>query len=669
MPVDPEKPGSFLIGSGVHDVTGPAAKVGMMGYAQFGQTTAGIHMRLRSRAFVIASPSNGKRVVFVSADLHSISQAVKLGVVKMLKRKYGVRLYSRDNVLISATHTHSGPGGFSRYRLYLFPYLKFNKQNYKVIVDGIFRSIVKAHEGLKPGTIRVASAELLGASINRSPIPYRRNEDRDIRPGYDTNKLMTVLRLDNATGHAVGMISWFAVHATSMGNSNRLISGDNKGYASYLFEKAMGTRYDSSPTFVAAFAQSDEGDASPNICSTDIPGRSEGAPPGVECRGRTRGEGADDFESTRLSGERQYKKAMELYEGAKESLTGIVDYRHTYVRMDSVELPDTGGHERKTCKAAIGYALAAGTPDGRGPCTEARKGMTCNQLPEHARKRCKNRKTWNCQGVKPDVRVKRILWFRLTPHVLPAQILRIGDLALVAVPFELTTVAGQRLRQTVQDELADGVRHVVIAGLANAYASYVTTPEEYDLQFYEGASTLFGRWTLDALREKFASLATALRTGVPVEPGPEPRDLTAVESDQGSVEVMKDEKPSSVSFGDVFEDAHSSYQPGHTVRVTFWGGNPNNDPRTQRTFLKVEKKTGASWETVANDWDWETKYEWQRGGPFRFSRHYSFVTAEWVIPSNAQPGAYRIRHFGDRRSGDRKVKYVGTSREFTVVAT
>src|SRR4051812_44800645 len=50
---------SFQIGSGIYDVTGPAAELGMMGYAMIDQKTAGIHQRLRARAFVIASPCNG----------------------------------------------------------------------------------------------------------------------------------------------------------------------------------------------------------------------------------------------------------------------------------------------------------------------------------------------------------------------------------------------------------------------------------------------------------------------------------------------------------------------------------------------------------------------------------------------------------------------------------
>lgn len=35
------------------------------------------------------------------------------------------------------------------------------------------------------------------------------------------------------------MVNWYAVHPTSMNNTNKLVSGDNKGYASQLFEKAM----------------------------------------------------------------------------------------------------------------------------------------------------------------------------------------------------------------------------------------------------------------------------------------------------------------------------------------------------------------------------------------------------------------------------------------------
>jgi len=55
-----------------------------------------------------------------------------------------------------------------------------------------------------------------------------------------------------------------------------------------------------------------------------------------------------------------------------------------------------------------------------------------------------------------------------------------------------------------------GVTHQTINGYANAYASYVTTFEEYQLQNYEGASTLFGQWTLAAWCTKLRELARAV---------------------------------------------------------------------------------------------------------------------------------------------------------------
>lgn len=50
---------------------------------------------------------------------------------------------------------------------------------------------------------------------------------------------MQILKFVKQDGQPIGIFTWFAVHCTSMNNSNRLVSGDNKGYASYLFEKAM----------------------------------------------------------------------------------------------------------------------------------------------------------------------------------------------------------------------------------------------------------------------------------------------------------------------------------------------------------------------------------------------------------------------------------------------
>ncbi len=59
-----------------------------------------------------------------------------------------------------------------------------------------------------------------------------------------------------------GAVTWFPVHCTSINNTNTLISGDNKGTAAQLLEK-WGAENASSP-FIAAFAQANVGDTSPN---------------------------------------------------------------------------------------------------------------------------------------------------------------------------------------------------------------------------------------------------------------------------------------------------------------------------------------------------------------------------------------------------------------------
>lgn len=640
---------SFQIGSGIYDITGPAAELGMMGYAMIDQKTAGIHQRLRARAFVISSPCNGKRVAFVSADLGQIFQGVKQQVVERLQTKYGT-LFTDANVLLSATHTHSGPGGFSHYALYNLTILGYDQQNFEAIVDGIVQAIIQANTNLANGSIRINSGDLLNASINRSPDAYLLNPAAErSQYAYDTDKKMTMLRLQTTDGTEVGALNWFAVHGTSMGNDNLLISGDNKGYASYLFEKAKGTNYLGSKTFVAAFAQSNEGDVTPNIY------------------GGTNGGGANDFESTELAGNKQYTLAKSLYDGATQLLTGAVDYRHTYVKMDAVPVAPqyTDGASHNTCTAAIGISMIAGAEDGPGFGEE---GDTCADIHDLWSAFACAVTTTPCQGEKPIVlETGSQTPYPWTPEVLPLQVVTLGNLALVAVPFEMTTMAGRRLRQAVLTQLAPmGVDQVVIAGLANAYAGYMTTREEYAKQDYEGASTHFGPWQLAAVQQETEKLAVALRNGTTVAAGPTPRDLR---NNQTTLQtgVVFDDKPLWVDFGSVDTDAKASYTRGQTVSVRFWGGHPKNNLHRQGSFLQVQRKSGTSWVTVAYDWDWETKYKWERNNCVP-TLACSYVTTEWKIPSTATSGTYRIRHDGDWKSGwDGVIRpYTGYSREFTV---
>lgn len=94
--------------------------------------------------------------------------------------------------------------------------------------------------------------------------------------------------------------------------------------------------------------------------------------------------------------------------------------------------------------------------------------------------------------------------YEWTPEVMPTQILEIGNIVIVGLPGEFTTMAGRRIRSDVAKIYAAHNRqvHVILAGLANTYSNYIATIEEYQLQRYEGGSTLFGPYTLDVSKHR-----------------------------------------------------------------------------------------------------------------------------------------------------------------------
>lgn len=78
---------AYLVGLGSYDITGPAADVNMMGYANSDQIAAGVHFRLQARTFIVAEPG-GNRVLFVNLDACMASQLVTIKVIERLKSRY-----------------------------------------------------------------------------------------------------------------------------------------------------------------------------------------------------------------------------------------------------------------------------------------------------------------------------------------------------------------------------------------------------------------------------------------------------------------------------------------------------------------------------------------------------------------------------------------------------
>ena len=315
-----------------------------MGYGRFQQQGRGLLQRMRSRAFIIGDVHHEtNRVVYVSVDNAMAFQIVKIEVVDRLNKVFGSSLYTDKNVLISGTHTHSTPGGTGGTALVDITTFGFVKENWEACVNGIVRSIIRAHQNLQLGRIKINVGQVDNANINRSPASYLNNIDKD-QYSFDTDHEMTVLRLESADGtKELGMINFYPVHAVSLNNTNLLVAGDNKGYASYLFEKSKnppGT-LPGQGKFVAAFGQSNEGDVSPNLkgpkcIDTGLPCDFATS----TCNGRSQkciafGPGNTMYESNQIIGQRQFEKAKDLYDSATVFLYGnnSVNFRHTYVDL------------------------------------------------------------------------------------------------------------------------------------------------------------------------------------------------------------------------------------------------------------------------------------------------------------------------------------------------
>ncbi len=642
--------GSYLVGTGVYDITGPAAEIGMLGFAVSAQKTAGIHTRLRARAFIAGDEV--RRVVFVSADLGMLFQSVKLKVADKLAADAELGpYYNEQNVLLSATHTHGGPGGISGYFLYDATIGGFIPEHHAVIVDGIVQAIRRAHRNLRTGKILVAEDRLDGVGGNRAVEAYANDPAAErARFDSDTDTTFTVLKLVADGGEEVGMFSWFAVHADSIGPDNHLITADNKGIASQLFERDKGTDYLAERTFVAAFAQANEGDVTPNL------GFGQAPPDLTFAKNKS-------LENAAL---KQYEKAKALYAGATEPVVGSIDFRHEWVDMPSLGVDAVG---QTTCAAAMGASFSAGSPlDNPSPTTLFPDGVTVDSLQwsdnagqtalesflggifafawpatqDAAYKACHAEKPILVPTGKAHLNLGGPF---MSPQTMPLQVLKVGSVALIAVPGEATTMSGRRFRDAVVGELAAaGVKHGVIAGLANSYASYLATREEYAKQWYEGASTQFGPYEQAGYQQELVKLGRAIAQGAAVAPGPRPPDVTAQAVDF-TTKVAFDDMPLGKSFGAVLTPPNASYARGDLVSVQFWGAHPNNDYRIQDTFLVVEKAApDGTFAPVARDWDPETTYQWQRDGVA-----YSKITITWDT-TGAQPGTYRIRHKGNSKA-------------------
>ena len=654
----------FRVGAGKADITGPAAERAMMGYSMPHQETAGIHLRLFARAFVLEDRQSERRAAMVVCDLGHISEVVRLGVLEALVEA-GAEDIHADNLMLLATHTHSGPGGYFAKTLYNLTTLGHSAQNYRTIVDGITAAILEARRSLQPASIFKGKGQLHGASVNRSLEPFQANleyRQRSSATGHlatllrdQTNRTMTLLRFVGEDGTPIGALNWFAVHQTSMSNDNRLISSDNKGLAALWLEEHMELQA-GAPQFVAGFANADEGDVSPNIFIGEDRELS-------------------DIQKTAVVARKQFRKAVDLYRRSDVRMSSGIHYAHRWVYMPGYTYDQDA---QPLCDPAMGYSFAAGAEDGPSNIPGFYEGMKVTDPIDFIPLRLALKVLKPIVGGGPvDDRChfpKPILISTSPQHrdwsitTLPFQIITIGSLAVLGIPGEITTMAAYRLRQHLYPTLKKaGITQIVIGGLANSFSGYITTEEEYDLQHYEGAHNVFGPKTLVAYQEIFASLANQLVSGRSAPAGPRPT-IDQEELFDLRPGVVRDAAPLGKTFGTVLRQPAARYQHWSVVETEFVTGHPKNNYQTGRTFVEVQRQVGGSWRTAYTDAHPSTVYRWQRREFFGCFGGCSVAKISWQIPIGAATGRYRIVHHGHRKNflGGAISDFTGISDAFDV---
>ncbi|KAI0388457.1 Neutral/alkaline nonlysosomal ceramidase [Xylariaceae sp. FL0594] len=722
----------YLLGVGKADITGPVVEINMMGYADPNQIGTGLRQRLFSRAFIVADPTHpGERFVYLVLDTQSGDTAVRYGILSGLQ-KLGpdYEVYGHHNLAVTGTHSHSGPGAWLNYLLPQITSKGFDKQSYEAIVDGAVLSIKRAHESLAPGRLSVGSTKVFGANINRSLFAYLANPEEE-RARYNVSteddgsveKDLTLLKFQRSSdGKNIGVLTWFPTHGTSVLGNNTLISGDNKGVAAYLFEGSVANEETAAESFVAGFSQANVGDTSPNVlgawcddgsgqmCSFENSTCSDGKSQKCHARGPFFREQDQGTSSCFETGKRQFEPSKKLYDEMNKGNSMVpirgnwVKSFHSFHNMSNYHFELPNGTEVVTCPAALGYSFAAGTSDWPGsfdftqhdgnknttsPVWRVVSGILKEPDEEQVR----------CHGAKPillDVGEVKTP-YEWTPNIVDVQAFRVGQLVIIVSPGEATTMAGRRWKEAVahavETQLDDGTSTeppvVVLGGPANSYTHYITTEEEYSIQRFEGASTLYGPHTLAAYINLTLTWLRSLdssKTDNNIRPphGPEPpdnsnRSLSFIPS------VIRDAPPFLKNFGDVIRDVDTSrpYRKGDVVSATFVGANPRNNLQLEGSYAVVEKLVSSGiesasdagkeakekeWKVVRDDRDWHLVYSWRRTSELLAT---SEVVIKWETTDPwAESGIYRLRYYGDAKGiGGRITAFEGVSGEFELLVS
>ena len=533
----------LLIGTAKEDITCFIPGIGMMGYGQFHNTVKEIATPLWGRVLFMDHGSD--KFILVHLEQAFVTFAIKEEVIKRLSKLHPEWKIGDANLAITAQHTHSAPGGYSHYPFYNFTIPGFQLKVFEKIVSSVISAIEEASRKKEKCTLKWGRHSIDPSkeiAFNRSIEAHALNpearhstiEEKHLA----VDRTMEGLSFTNPEGKQLAFLNWFGVHCTSVSSYNQRIHHDNKGIAAELFEK-------SHPGTMAFFLQSAAGDVSPNFIwdkSTKL----------------MRGKYKDQYENAAFNGELQFRESEKV--PATHELKNEFEYHQLFLDM-----------AKEVAPPAHGVAFFKGTAEGPGVSESlgnilamVSRSVKRHKLAKHPELHLDYYKAHGNKDIILDHRTGEFLgiplavWKKLpplpepsvealrktaranaletrpwAPTILPFQVLRLGQLLLAFVPGEITVVSARRLKKQLLHDLKEtGIEEVFVTSYSNAFMGYITTPEEYDKQCYEGGHTIYGRQTLDGILLGFSYLSDlmkgkSIRSDLPKEPFHFPADELA----------------------------------------------------------------------------------------------------------------------------------------------
>jgi len=230
----------------------PQKPLWMAGYASRTKPSEGVIQELYAKAFALEDHS-GKRAVLVTSDLLGFPAAVSHDITSRVEKQYHL---TRDQLLLSSSHTHGGPVLGKMLGL-MYP---MNSQQWADVEaytsdleDKIVKLVGAALKSLRPARLSFGHGEA-GFAMNR-----RARTKEEIAIGVNkegpVDHDVPVLRVDDKHGKLRAFVFGYACHNTAARDLMQL-HGDYAGFAEACLENHH-------PGAMALFIAGCGGDANP----------------------------------------------------------------------------------------------------------------------------------------------------------------------------------------------------------------------------------------------------------------------------------------------------------------------------------------------------------------------------------------------------------------------